>query len=87
MGKLYLPNVHTIKSYTEYDEKDLHWRIWPQDTSCELAFAGGRLREKDDFFGTADEAITAARRERELLIARTERSLARLKSIQEKAVK
>lgn len=87
--KLYLPNMGTIKSFTEHDDKDIQWHTQWDHTSGgpgeRWGFASGRGHYEDDFFETSEEARNEALRRRADRIAYLERRLAQLRAIQEKA--
>ncbi|CDG39612.1 MULTISPECIES: hypothetical protein [Asaia] len=87
--KLYLPNMGTIKSFTEHDAVDIRWHTeWDHvrnEPGKLWAEVGGRAHYEEDFFETAEEARNEALRRRTSRIAYLERRLAQLRELQEKA--
>ncbi|GAB6854061.1 hypothetical protein [Asaia astilbis] len=87
--KLYLPNMGTIKSFTEHDAAHIRWHTeWDhaRDGHGKLwAEVGGRAHYEEEFFETAEEARDEALRRRAARISYLEERLARLRSIHEKS--
>jgi len=87
--KLYLPNMGTIKSFTEHDVVDIRWHT-ELDHVCDgysklWADVGGRAYYEEAFFDTAEKARTEAFRRRAARISYLEKRLERLRSIHERS--
>jgi len=87
--KLYLPNMGTIKSFTEHDAVDIRWHTeWDHvrnEPGKLWAEVGGRAHYEEDFFETAEEARNEALRRRTARISYLEDRLSRLRSIHERS--